>query len=57
LRQSSGNFRLNSWRRHDNQLEDGARIRLVLSAKSERGNLSASQLLETRQAIDHATIR
>ncbi|WP_328984980.1 transcriptional regulator [Thiorhodovibrio winogradskyi] len=37
------------------QLENGALILLVLYAKSERGNLSASQLLEIRHAIDRST--
>ena len=31
-------------------------VLLVLYAKSERGNLSAKQLLEIRHAIEHATI-
>ena len=33
----------------------GTLILLLLYAKSERGNLSASQLLEIRNAIDNAT--
>lgn len=40
---------------YDTQLDAGALILLLLYAKSERGNLSASQLLEIRHAIDHAT--
>jgi hypothetical protein len=37
------------------RFENGTLILLVLYAKSERGNLSASQLLESRHTIDHAT--
>jgi hypothetical protein len=37
------------------QLASGALVLLVLYAKSERGNLSAKQLLEIRHAIAHAT--
>ncbi len=33
----------------------GALMLLVLHAKSERGNLSAKQLVEIRHAIEHAT--
>jgi mRNA-degrading endonuclease RelE of RelBE toxin-antitoxin system len=38
------------------QFAKGNLVLLVLYAKSERGNLSAKQLLEIKHAIEHATV-